>query len=215
MRIRLTTPATTTWTMGRYFFLALAIASLGIYSYASMERIVYQKCERQNFDRELKRSMPIEPSSRMSLSLSRLASPNAFIGRLSVPRLHMSAMVREGIDNNTLQLAVGHIPGTALPGQAGNVAVAGHRDTFFRCLKDIRTGDAIQFSTLRGDFKYVVESLTIVEPDNVGVLAPSSVNVLTMVTCYPFFYIGAAPKRFIVRAQQVSPQAMERSTVQR
>ena len=115
-------------------------------------------------------------------------------------------MVREGIDRDTLQLAVGHIPATALPGQAGNVGVAGHRDTFFRGLKDLRTGDEIQFSTLDGDFKYEVESLLIVEPDNVAVLAPSSENVLTLVTCYPFSYIGAAPKRFVVRARQVSPQ---------
>ena len=116
-------------------------------------------------------------------------------------------MVREGIDRNTLQLAIGHIRGTALPGQAGNVGVAGHRDTFFRGLKDLRTKDEIQFSTLGGDFKYVVESLIIVEPDNVGVLAPSSANVLTLVTCYPFSYIGTAPKRFVVRARQVSSPA--------
>jgi sortase A len=123
-------------------------------------------------------------------------------------------MVREGIDRNTLQLAIGHIPATALPGQAGNVGVAGHRDTFFRGLKDLRAKDEIQFSTVSGDFKYVVESLIIVEPDNVGVLAPSSENVLTLVTCYPFSYIGTAPRRFVVRARQVSPQALARSTVE-
>ena len=123
-------------------------------------------------------------------------------------------MVREGVDRKTLQLAVGHIPATALPGQAGNVGVAGHRDTFFRGLKDVKTRDEIQFSTLSGDFKYVVESLIVVEPDNVGVLAPSSENVLTMVTCYPFSYIGAAPKRFIVRARQVSPQTEPQSNVE-
>jgi sortase A len=116
-------------------------------------------------------------------------------------------MVREGIDENTLQLAIGHIPATVLPGQPGNVGVAGHRDSFFRGLKDLRNKDEIRFSTLSGDFTYVVESLIIVEPDNVGVLASSSENVLTLVTCYPFSYIGTAPKRFVVRARQVSPQA--------
>ena len=115
-------------------------------------------------------------------------------------------MVREGIDRNTLQVAIGHIPATALPGQAGNVGVAGHRDTFFRGLKDLKTEDKIQFSTLNGNFSYIVESLRIVEPDNVGVLAASSGNVLTLVTCYPFSYVGTAPKRFVVRARQVSPQ---------
>jgi len=116
-------------------------------------------------------------------------------------------MVREGIDRSTLQLAIGHIPSTALPGQAGNVGLAGHRDTFFRGLKDLRTTDEIRFSTPRGEFKYAVESVLVVEPDNVGVLAPSSENVLTLVTCYPFSYVGTAPKRFVVRARQVSPQA--------
>jgi sortase A len=115
-------------------------------------------------------------------------------------------MVREGIDGKTLQLAVGHIPSTALPGQAGNVGVAGHRDTFFRGLKDLRATDEIQFSTSTGTFSYEVESLMVVEPDNVEVLAASTTNTLTMVTCYPFSYIGNAPKRFIVKARQVSPQ---------
>jgi sortase A len=123
-------------------------------------------------------------------------------------------MVHEGIDGNTLQLAIGHIPATALPGQGGNVGVAGHRDTFFRGLKDLRTKDEIQFSTLSGDFKYIVESLIIVEPDNVGVLAPSHENVLTLVTCYRFSYIGAAPKRFVARARQVSPRTAPTSTVE-
>jgi sortase A len=138
----------------------------------------------------------------------------SIIGRLSVPRLHLSAMVREGIDGHTLRLAVGHIPSTALPGQAGNVGVAGHRDTFFRGLKDLRTADEIQFSTSRGKFFYEVESLMIVEPDNVDVLAASDANVLTMVTCYPFSYIGNAPKRFVVRARQVLPQTRSLSTVE-
>jgi sortase A len=219
MRLRICFPATAHRTVVRYFFLALAIACLGLYSYAYLERVLYQTYEGREFDRTPDRRAAasvasndkitpigrVERASRKSVSSSRLPSPTALIGRLSVPRLHLSAMVREGIDRNTLQLAIGHIPATALPGQAGNVAVAGHRDTFFRGLKDLRTKDEIQFSTLSGDFKYVVESLIIVEPDNVGVLAPSSENVLTLVTCYPFSYIGTAPKRFVVRARQVSP----------
>ena len=132
---------------------------------------------------------------------------DGLIGRIEIPRLLFSAVVVEGVDKTTLRRAVGHIPGTALPGQAGNVGLAGHRDTFFRPLKDLRIKDEIQFSTLKGDFKYEVESLRVVEPDNVGVLAASGENVLTMVTCYPFYYVGPAPKRWIVRARQVSPHA--------
>lgn len=228
MRLRLINPVIPYRTVVRYCFLIVAVVCLGLYSYAYLERVVYQTYESREFDRMPDRSVPafaapidkIAPlgragrSSRKSVSSPRLPSPTALIGRLSVPRLHLSAMVREGIDGNTLQLAIGHIPATALPGEAGNVGLAGHRDTFFRGLKDLRIEDEVQFSTLNNDFKYVVESLIIVEPGNVGVLAPSHENVLTMVTCYPFFYIGAAPKRFVVRARQVSPQTVAQLTVQ-
>jgi sortase A len=220
-------------TVVRYFFLTLAMACLGLYSYAYLERVLYQSYESREFDRSLERlgngdaaavaaangkNMPIgrainRPVSR-AINLERGSSPAVLIGRLSVPRLHLSAMVREGIDRNTLQVAIGHIPATALPGQAGNVGVAGHRDTFFRGLKDLKTQDEIQFSTLNGDFKYIVVSLIVVEPDNVAALAPSSENVLTMVTCYPFSYVGSAPKRFVVRARQVPPQMAPPSTVE-
>ena len=94
------------------------------------------------------------------------------------------------------------------------MGLAGHRDTFFRPLKDLRIKDEIQFSTLKGDFKYEVESLRIVEPDDVGVLAPSGENVLTLVTCYPFYYVGPRPSGSIVRARQVSPQTVPPSTVE-
>jgi sortase A len=228
MRLRIIIPATAPRTLVRYFFLVLAIMCLGLYSYAYLERVLYQTYESREFDRMPDRSAVafvasndklapigrVGRPSRKSVSSSKPPSPTALIGRLSVPRLHLSAMVREGNDQDTLQLAIGHIPATALPGQAGNVGVAGHRDTFFRGLKDLRTGDEIQFSTSSGDFKYEVESLIVVDPNNVGVLAPSDENVLTMVTCYPFFYIGAAPKRFVVRARQVSPQTVPPSTVE-
>jgi sortase A len=142
------------------------------------------------------------------------AARGGLIGRLVIPHLLLSAVVVEGIDKSTLRRAVGHIPGTALPGQPGNVGLAGHRDTLFRPLKDLRIRDEIQFSTLNGDFRYIVESLVVVDPNDVGVLAPSSENMLTLVTCYPFFYIGAAPKRFVVIARQAPPQTLARSTVE-
>jgi sortase A len=131
-----------------------------------------------------------------------------------IPRLLLSAVVVEGIDETTLRRGVGHIPGTALPGERGNVGLAGHRDTLFRPLKDLRIRDEVQFSTVSGDFRYVVESLNVVAPNNVAVLAPSSENVLTLVTCYPFFFIGAAPKRFVVRARQAPPQTLAGPTVE-
>jgi len=131
------------------------------------------------------------------------AAADGLIGRIEIPRLLLSAVVVEGVDKTTLRRAVGHIPGTALPGHSGNVGLAGHRDTFFRPLKDLKIKDEVQLSTLQGNFTYEVESLRVVDPDNVGVLAPSGENVLTLVTCYPFYYVGPAPKRWIVRARQV------------
>jgi sortase A len=132
--------------------------------------------------------------------------PDALIGRLRIPRLSLAVMVREGAESSTLRRAVGHIPGTALPGKAGNVALAGHRDTFFRSLRDIQKDDAIDLETEKGTYRYRVESTKIVGPRDVSVLAAAKQQTLTLVTCYPFYYVGSAPKRFIVRAVQVTPE---------
>jgi sortase A len=113
-------------------------------------------------------------------------------------------MVLEGDDASTLQWGVGHIPGTALPGRPGNVGIAGHRDTFFRPLKDVRKNDLIILQTLGGTYRYRVESFETVEPDDTEVLESSNQPSLTLVTCYPFDFVGAAPKRFIVRARAVA-----------
>jgi len=122
------------------------------------------------------------------------------LGRIEVPRLGLSAMTREGTDAATLRRAVGHVASTALPGQAGNAAFAGHRDTFFRKLRDVRKGDEIVFTTAQGRHRYVVNDLRVVDPRDVSVLEPTPRPVLTLVTCYPFNYIGPAPERFVVRA---------------
>ncbi len=113
-------------------------------------------------------------------------------------------MIMEGIDGKTLQLAVGHIPGTAIPGQQGNVGLAAHRDTFFRSLRRIHKDDEIHLTTLDGSFHYLVDSTQVVEPDDIQVLAPSADNILTLVSCYPFYFVGPAPNRFIVRAHRTS-----------
>jgi sortase A len=127
----------------------------------------------------------------------------SLLGRLTIPRLHVSAMVREGTDTGTLQLAVGHIASTALPWQDGNVCLAAHRDTLFRPLRDIHKSDLIRFDTAKGTYMYRVESTQIVGPQDVEVLRASHEPELTLVTCYPFNFVGSAPDRFIVRARQV------------
>jgi sortase A len=175
---------------------ACAVLLLGYSGYAQVDAWMFQRRESMNLDRLLR-------DRRVASEGAPDAAAEGLIGRLEIPRLRLSVMVFEGIDKTTFRRAAGHIPGTALPGQPGNVGLSGHRDTFFRPLKDLRIKDEVQIATLRGNFEYEVESLRVVEPEDVGVLAASAENVLTLVTCYPFYYVGPAPKRWIVRARQV------------
>ena len=193
---------------GQRGFFACAIVPLGYTGFALVDAWVFQRRESRELDRLLRdRQAASESAPRPGPSAAPKPAPAAavdgLIGRIEITRLLLSAVVVEGIDKTTLRRAVGHIPGTALPGQAGNVGLAGHRDTFFRALKDVKIKDEVQLATLAGNFNYEVESLRVVDPDNVGVLAPSGHNVLTLVTCYPFYFVGPAPKRWIVRARQV------------
>ena len=126
----------------------------------------------------------------------------AVFGRLEIPRLGVSVMVVEGAEDADLKRAVGHIPGTALPGEPGNVGIAGHRDTFFRPLRRIQPNDTITLDTFQGAYRYRVMSTEVVRPEDIQVLYPTRHDSLTLVTCFPFDYIGSAPKRFIVRAER-------------
>ena len=127
----------------------------------------------------------------------------ALVGRLEIPRVGVSSIVLEGVASRTLRRGIGHIPGTDLPFQKGNVGLAGHRDSFFRALKDIGKNDIITFTTPEGTFRYQVEWTKIVRPKDTDVLDDPGRPALTLVTCYPFYYVGSAPKRFIVRAVRV------------
>jgi sortase A len=125
---------------------------------------------------------------------------------LRIPEIGLEVPVLSGTDDRTLDRAVGHIAGTAQPGTDGNAGIAGHRDGFFRGLKDITTGDTIELDTLHGQELYRIERTWIVNPDDVSVLDPTPGQALTLVTCYPFYFVGSAPQRFIVRAVRVSNQ---------
>jgi len=125
------------------------------------------------------------------------------LGRIEIPRLGLMVAILEGTTSRTLRRGVGHIGGTALPGDAGNIGVAGHRDTYFRSLKDIHASDEILVQTEAGLSHYQVDWVRIVDPEDTGVLASSNDSALTLVTCYPFYYVGPAPKRFIVHARKV------------
>ena len=193
---------------GQRGFFACGVLLLGYCAFVLVDAWVFQRRESRELDRLLRdRQVASQGTPQPEISTAPKSAPavaiDGLIGRLEIPRLLLSAVVAEGIDKTTLRRGVGHIPGTALPGHPGNVGLAGHRDTFFRPLKDLKINDEVEFSTLAGNFKYEVESVRVVDPDNVGVLAPSGHNVLTLVTCYPFYYVGPAPKRWIVRARQV------------
>lgn len=131
------------------------------------------------------------------------AAFEGLIGRIEIPRLNVSVIVVEGDSVATLSHAAGHIPSTSLPGKPGNVGISAHRDTFFRPLRNIREDDIITLTTLLGSYRYRVVSTRIVRPSEVSVLKPGATEILTLVTCYPFYFIGSAPDRFIVRAERV------------
>jgi sortase A len=125
------------------------------------------------------------------------------VGRIVIPRLKVKVAVLEGTSTQTLQLGVGHIEGTALPGESGNIGIAGHRDTFFRALKNIRKDDEIQLQTAAGVDKYTVDWIQITAPDDGGIVSNTKDSSLTLVTCYPFYYIGASPERYVVHAHKI------------
>jgi sortase A len=124
---------------------------------------------------------------------------------LRIPGVDLEVAVHEGVDDAALDRGVGRIPGTARPGETGNIGIAGHRDGFFRVLSDVSRGETIELETLDRVDTYVVLGTEIVEPTDVSVLAPSAEPTLTLVTCYPFYFVGSAPQRFIVRATRREP----------
>ncbi len=130
-------------------------------------------------------------------SLSKKLEPP--IAVLLVPRIALEVPVFEGTDELTLNRGTGHIVGTAHPGEEGNIGISGHRDGFFRGLKDVRLGDSVVLTTTEGSFPYVVDNIEIVNPDEVRVLRTRAVPAITLTTCYPFYFIGAAPQRYVVQ----------------
>jgi LPXTG-site transpeptidase (sortase) family protein len=124
------------------------------------------------------------------------------IGTLEIARVGLSGVVLEGDEDSVLDRAIGHLPDTPLPWHTGNSALAAHRDALFRPLKGIRLGDILRLRTPHGDFEYLVREILIVKPDALWVLDPAPVSMLTLISCWPFNYIGAAPERFIVRAER-------------
>ena len=194
---------------------AIGFSLLGWAVAANLMSRTYQARQERALSLSLQERDPASTAaaSPFALTMSGAADP-LVLGRIEIPRLGVKAIVREGDDDATLAVAVGHIPGTARPGERGNMALAAHRDSFFRPLQGIRPRDTIRIVTPKRSYEYVVDATEIVGQEDTMVLEPTSDTILTLVTCYPFRYIGRAPKRFVVRASLVPSVAMAASGAQ-
>jgi sortase A len=186
--------------------LTCGVVALSFAAYVIIDARLYQSAERKRFDRTRQDAAAASPAAAGTTTPSAVALPvptdGASIGEIQISRLGLRAIVVQGESAPVLRRGVGHLSDTALPGDEGNVVLAGHRDTFFRPLSGVRAGDSITLKTRDGEFEYQVESTSVVTPSAVEVLEPTGGRTLTLITCYPFSFIGAAPNRFIVRARQ-------------
>jgi len=212
------TPARVMLRWASNFFFIVGIIALGYVSITLLDARLYQAREARKFEEARRTRKAARPSSGLQNPPASLppSQPNpaatqrvemirgsAAWGRIEIKSVGLSSMIMEGVDRETLRRGIGHIPGTALPGQPGNVALAGHRDTFFRALRNVRKNDEITLETLDGHFRYRVDFTQVVAPEYTEALNGSGVAILTLVTCYPFSYVGQAPQRYIVRAHMI------------
>jgi sortase A len=182
---------------GQRLLWSVAFLSLGYCGFVMLDSWAFQRGELREFNRMLRVGPPV---------VSRYSAPpvaDALVGRIEVGRIGLSAMVVEGTTTIALRRAAGHIARTGMPGVAGNVGIAAHRDTFFRPLRNIRKNDIVTLTTVGAAYRYRVVSTKVVDPSDVSVLNPSEDEILTLVTCYPFYFVGSAPERFVVRAERI------------
>lgn len=177
------------------FLIGAASIAGAMYTYASAHAFQSRELARLHSYRDGRAALTPAP-----VAPHHSRAEGATIGELRIDRLKMDAVVAEGDSDAVLRRAVGHLADTPMPGEPGNVVLAAHRDTFFRPLKDIRPGDLILIVTEDQVWQYRVEWSRVVSPSDTAVLEPTPANTLTLVTCYPFEYIGRAPTRFVVRA---------------
>lgn len=196
--------------------LVLLIIAAGTAAYSG----IYQQYQSWKFERARvspEARDPAQAAAASKLSVAPFLNEPAslregdVVGELNIPRIGISVIILQGIETGTLILGAGHIPGTPLPGADGNVVIAAHRDTFFRKLKAIKVDDRIQFTAVHGTYEYIVDSTEIVDPEDTRVMESRGRSELTLITCYPFYFVGAAPKRLVVHARPItSPPANQR-----
>jgi len=203
----------------QYFFFLVGVLAMSYCATVLLDRWLFQAYQTWRFERALKdaqtparaiqqpASSPLPAQAEADRARAESFGIDGLAGsplaRIEISSIGLAAMIMEGIDGRTLRHAVGHVPGTPLPGQQGNVVITGHRDTFFRGLRNIHKDDEITLTTLNGTYRYRVDSTQVVEPEDTKVLDATADDFLTLVTCYPFYFVGSAPKRFIVRAHRI------------
>ena len=196
--------------------IALGVACLITYGLFTLRTAQYQRKAKADLEEMITVQRP--PENFEQPPDSKPLETGELIGRVDIPRLKLSAAVAEGDDDKTLGKAVGHLPDTPLPWERrGNVGLAAHRDGLFRRLEQIRLEDEVRVVTPRGEYHYRVKKTRIVDPDDVWVLAPTDRPTVTLITCYPFSFVGNAPQRFIVQAElvgQVAGSVLRGSVVQ-
>jgi sortase A len=195
-------PRKTVLRVAEDFLWVVALASLGFCSVAYGSAAIHQARQRA-----VLAALRVDAAASGQLASAGQASESkvandVLLGLIEIPRLDAAAIVEEGVETSTLWKAVGHMPGTALPGERGNAVLAAHRDTYFSGLGDLKVGDLVSFKSPTATYSYRVESTRIVEPDDAGVLSATKEPTLTLVTCYPFHYIGNAPQRYVVTARE-------------
>jgi sortase A len=180
----------------RYLLLVIGTVALGYVGTTLLESRLYQTSAKQSLETQIQ---TIKKSD--SLQTRVPVIPGDVLGRLDIPRLGISVAILQGTSLRALRLGAGHIEATPLPGESGNSGIAGHRDTFFRELRNVRKTDEIQLQTATGVLHYEVDWVKVVRPNDMTVLAASSDSALTLVTCYPFYFVGPASGRFVVHAR--------------
>jgi sortase A len=180
--------------------LSFGVLTLSYCAWVIAGAAVYQARARGILE-TLRRQSADHSEPRSSSPLAR----GSVLASLDSPRIGLSVMVLEGTDNHTLRLGAGHLPGTGVLGEEGNLVIAGHRDTFFRPLRNIQVGDVLDLTSPEGTYRYEVTWTRVVPPDDTEALQPTRQAVLTLVTCYPFSYIGPAPDRLVIRAERFEP----------
>jgi len=218
------------WRAGERLLLIMGIALLGVYLAAQFDSFLFSRIAIWGFDATRANAATVHASSSGENATSsdvdftlwgkaRIKAYQASLGLkmtapiavLNIPRLHLTAPVFDGTDDVTLNRGVGRIVGTAVPGEDGNMGIAGHRDGFFRGLKDIQTGDLIALEEPEERDTYVVDKISIVDPRDLVVLQGTDESTVTLVTCYPFYFVGDAPFRYIVRASLKKRDALQQA----